>query len=695
MKNIPLPSTIRGWNVAIILILISFFLYYYFLFDKIITAYYHKDNFKRFTSTIENLEVTMLIPQSISRFDTRELQLTVLAKETTEKNVIISIKTEQLSFCNERPTSSSICYQGQGVLEFGSFVKGWQKSNTIWIVTAPRITDERFNLTFEISFCSPSACESKPLNFSGKSEIPIDNSSVLISSLIGTLLLPPWSNGLIPSLALLIVSLNEHRIQPNQKDKQKNWFRQNTATFVFSILYLICFFIIPFCLLSILPIFGYGIDFMIIIIVSFFLIPLIMNRFESIDISSGDPAYVQTSVHANESSSSSFDKLLAELGKKLDEICKGLEHISSTNQLELSRLSQQVTSLTNAVTTPSGLPEKADKLIQQVTRLTDIVANLRDKLSPARAVQEGSAPIDRRSPLDHEYNCLSLLHDDGLISLFRQELPHLSADQFQNKLKDEKFAKCVLSLFVRALKDDWDDLPIANRSLRGWIKEPVFWDQDIQDSSIFTRWLDDLHKSDRKSFKDAMERVFEWMLKAKTDQVDKYLFNIFPQKYTPEIVIPLLAKYLDIYQKEAPTNINWSKVLDYILNMAPLRNKEAPTEIRQILYPFNDKPLWEIANEHRTFSVEKWKEVYTKLLEWLCVIQDKTLVGRIGRSIFQFYKDDGSLEPNTQLGKFVQACIQKAQNSNTEISDQDILNIRKSLCRGQGGNLGHNRRRSP
>ncbi len=695
MKNVPLPSTIRGWNVAIILILISFFLYYHFLFDKIITAYYHKDNFKTFTSTTENLEITVLIPQSISRFDTRELQLTVLAKETTEKNVIISIKTELLSFCDERPTSSSICYQGQGVLEFGSFVKGWQKSNTIWIVTAPRITDERFKLTFEISFCSPSVCESKPLNFSGKSEIPIDNSSVLISSLIGTLLLPPWSNGLIPSLALLIVSLNEHRIQPNQKDKQKNWFRQNTATFVFSILYLICFFIIPFCLLSILPIFGYGIDFMIIIIVSFFLIPLIMNRFESIDISSGDPAYVQTSVHANESSSSSFDKLLTELGKKLDEVCKALEHIGSANQSELSRLSQQVTSLTNAVTTPSGLPEKADKLIQQVTRLTDIVANLRDKLSPARAVQEGSAPIDRRSPLDHEYNCLSLLHDDGLISLFKQELPHLSAEQFQNKLKDEKFAKCMLSLFVRALKDDWDDLPIANRSLRGWIKEPVFWDQDPQDSSIFTRWLDDLHNSDRKLFKDAMERVFEWMLKAKTDQVDKYLFNIFPQKYTPEIVIPLLAKYLDIYQKEAPTNINWSKVLDYILNMAPLRNKEAPTEIRQILYPFNDKPLWEIANEHRTFSVEKWKEVYTKLLEWLCVIQDKTLVGKIGRSIFQFYKDDGSLEPNTQLGKFVQACIQKAQNSNTEISDQDILNVRRSLCRGQGGNLGHNRRRSP
>ncbi len=696
MKNIPLPSTIRGWNVAIILILISFFLYYYFLFDKIITAYYHKDNFKRFTSTIENLEITMLIPQSISRFDTRELQLTVLAKEATEKNVIISIKTEQLSFCNERPTSSSICYQGQSVLEFGSFVKGWQKSNTIWIVTAPRITDERFNLTFEISFCSPFACESKPLNFSGKSEILIDNSSGLINSLIGTLLLPPWSNGLIPSLALLIVSLNEHRIQPNQKHKQKNWFRQNTATFVFSILYLICFFIIPFYLLSIPSIFQYGVDFrIIIIIVCFFLIPLIMNRFESIDISSGNPDDAQTSVHANESSSSSFDKLLAELGKKLDEICKGLEHISSTNQLELSRLSQQVMKLTDTVATPSDLPEKADKLIQQVTRLIDTVAKLRDRLSLAQAVQEGAAPTNRNSPLDHEYNCLSLLHDDGLISLFKQELPHLSADQFQNKLKDEKFAKCVLSLFVRALKDDWDDLPIANRSLRGWIKEPVFWDQDIQDSSIFTRWLDDLHKSDRKSFKDAMERVFEWMLKAKTDQVDKYLFNIFPQKYTPEIVIPLLAKYLDIYQKEAPTNIDWSKVLDYILNMAPLRNKEAPTEIRQILYPFNDKPLWEIANEHRTFSVEKWKEVYTKLLEWLCVIQDKTLVGKIGLSIFQFYKDDGSLEPNTQLGKFVQACIQKAQNSNTEISDQDILNIRKSLCRGQGGNLGHNRRRSP
>ncbi len=701
MKNVPLPSTIRGWNVAIILILISFFLYYHFLFDKIITAYYHKDNFKTFTSTTENLEITVLIPQSISRFDTRELQLTVLAKETTEKNVIISIKTEQLSFCNERPTSSSICYQGQGVLEFGSFVKGWQKSNTIWIVTAPRITDERFKLTFEISFCSPSVCESKPLNFSGKSEIPIDNSSVLISSLIGTLLLPPWSNGLIPSLALLIVSLNEHKIQPKQKNnKQKNklgdWFSQNTATFVFSILYLICFFIIPFCLLSILPIFGYEIDFMIII-VSFFLIPLIMNILESMNIfeSSEDSNSVQTSVHANESSSSSFDKLLTELGKKLDEVCKALEHIGSANQSELSRLSQQVTSLTNAVTTPSGLPEKADKLIQQVTRLTDIVANLRDKLSPARAVQEGSAPIDRRSPLDHEYNCLSLLHDDGLISLFKQELPHLSAEQFQNKLKDEKFAKCMLSLFVRALKDDWDDLPIANRSLRGWIKEPVFWDQDIQDSSIFTRWLDDLHKSDRKSFKDAMERVFEWMLKAKTDQVDKYLFNIFPQKYTPEIVIPLLAKYLDIYQKEAPTNINWSKVLDYILNTAPLRNKEAPTEIRQILYPFNDKPLWEIANEHRTFSVEKWKEVYTKLLEWLCVIQDETLVGKIGLSIFQFYKDDGSLEPNTQLGKFVQACIQKAQNSNTEISDQGISKVRRSLCRGQGGNLGHNRRRSP
>ncbi len=687
MKNVPLPSTIRGWNVAIILTLISFFLYYHFLFDKIITVYYDKDNFKIFTSTTKTLEVTMIIPQSISRFDARELQLKVLAKETIEENVIVSIKTERLTFCNERPTGSSICYQGQGVLEFGSFAKGLPKINTIWIVTAPRMTYERFNLTFEVSFCSPSACESEPLNFSGKSEISVDNSSVLISSLIGTLLLPPWSNGLIPSLALLIVSLNEHKTQLNQKLNQKckdwvgkrfklpsnkviNWFRQNIATLIFIFLYLFFFFIFPFLLLSIPPNFMYREVQFILIIVGFFLIPLIMNfLFERVDIS-------------GVSSSDSFDRLLAELEKKLDEICKGLEHISSTNQSELSRLSQQVTSLANSVATPRDLLEKADTLIQQVMRLTNTVANLRDKLSLARVVQEGSAPMDRRSPLDYAYNCLSLLRDDGLINLFKQELPHLSADQFQNKLKDEKFAKCMLSLFVRALEGNWDDFSIANQSLRGWIKEPIFWDQD---PSLFTRWLDDLHNSDRELFKNAMKRMFGWMLEYKKDQVDKYLFDIFPQKYTSEIVIPLLAEYLDIYQKKAPANINWSKVLDSILNMDPPSDKEAPTEIRQVLYPHSrnellGKPLWEFANEHRTFSVEKWKQVYTKLLEWSCVIKDESLVGEIGRSTFQFYRDDKSLEPNTRLGNFVRECVQKASNSNTEISDQDILKILRSLC---------------
>ena len=128
MKNIPLPGTVTGWRLAVILIILSFFFYYSFLFDGINEEYYSKGfNFYIYKSDEKDIKVEAQIPKTVARFDARELLLTVLAQQEIRDLKILVSSREDLIFCTERPSIFSSCYQSSNVLKFGDFEPGEQK----------------------------------------------------------------------------------------------------------------------------------------------------------------------------------------------------------------------------------------------------------------------------------------------------------------------------------------------------------------------------------------------------------------------------------------------------------------------------------------------------------------------------------------------------------------------------------------
>lgn len=663
MKNLPFPRTVSGWLLSFALIVVSFFLYYGFYFGKLNSKYYDNKLIPGLQSTnLDNVTIEVQIPKAISHFGARELIVTIVVKNDIEHaKLFVSENNSLVLFCPKAPTIFSGCEESRNLLEFNSLKSGERRTKIIWIMVAPRVLSKEDEVQYNFSF------NDTPVSFGAGAQTisKIDDVLTLGHFGLSTLLLPPWSNGVIPAFVLLFIYFFEHKIQPGQKFRNKVFWQQNESDdektsdegkSVKSIwrrhrIQLWAFLAVSFLYFSLGGLL-YGLVqtepiWMLVWIVASVLAFTILWVFISIAFANTDikedPLYKKESV---KSEPSPFEK---QISATLTQMNETLKNISASNK-ELSN--ELVEKLEDLVTRCCDNYDK-QKSSQQENILQELVPAIQ-KIGNLLENRQPEPP--KRSPLDIPYNHISLLIDDGLVRLFKEELPNFSHEQFQAKLNEPGFALCILSLFERANEQKWDDTClIGDMSLMRWIQESVFWQDNPQTGQVvFARWLSEVPKNDENT---AIITLMRWMFKFKTDQVGKYLFDLLPQVCSPQTVVILLADYLDVYQKEGRnTDIQWNKVLEYFLR--PNTHTEplmAEAAISKTWYPFTDNPetsLWNFVSLEKPFSVEDWKSVYTGLLKWLCIIPTDP-AQRLAKEIYEFYREDQMLKPSSPLAKFV------------------------------------------
>jgi hypothetical protein len=232
MNQLPVPRTVSGWFLSVLLILVSFIWYYNGgIFDKVNEQYYGNSSLPGLTSIgQDDFEVTVQIPGTISRFAARELIITVTAKkDVDDATILISEANSLVWLCAKGPAIFSGCEESQNFLEFNSLKAGEQKTKILWVIVAPRVLLKTNNAKYTFS-----SVDGNLLSFgvTAKTESKIDKSLTFKNSFLSTLLLPPWANGFIPVLVLFVVYLFEHKIQPGQKFRRRglNEFRNETVT---------------------------------------------------------------------------------------------------------------------------------------------------------------------------------------------------------------------------------------------------------------------------------------------------------------------------------------------------------------------------------------------------------------------------------------------------------------------------------
>lgn len=217
MSRFPLPQQKRGWQAAIILIIFSFLLYYPCLYTRLENSYYgHFWKSKVYHS--DDLSITFRIPQYVSSFIEREIIISVenLEKKPIDVTIIISATTITsnepvlLQIQSNKTSNDQNILEGSSAVHFFSIPARATDIKSVWVRLPITQSDD---ILFH--FFRDTAAGLVGLDLKDKTIARTDSYCTLLQSLIKTVLLPPWSNGFLPALALIIAwSMEESMAGP-------------------------------------------------------------------------------------------------------------------------------------------------------------------------------------------------------------------------------------------------------------------------------------------------------------------------------------------------------------------------------------------------------------------------------------------------------------------------------------------------
>lgn len=231
------PLTLNGWLVSLVLIPLSFVIYYIGLYGEI-SAMYQKDFWSSATylSREGNIHVRVHIPKYIADFVSREIRLEVWSEAEEIQGLTIIVESKIADDDNkECPSTSNLnppfIYvtaspidenntTGSSTAElevppFGTSV------GTMWVVVKPMKDIQNGQCVTLQFYLLDKELRPQPMEFEdspdGKFTILFDRFQTLRHSLISHLLLPPWSNVVLPSVIFSLVWFVEKSIKPDDE----------------------------------------------------------------------------------------------------------------------------------------------------------------------------------------------------------------------------------------------------------------------------------------------------------------------------------------------------------------------------------------------------------------------------------------------------------------------------------------------
>lgn len=259
-----LPTTFIGFCCAAIFIPVFFFLYYAFAYEEVSEKYQGKLwSSSQFSDNEEKVDIRVNIPKTISDFVDSEIRVQSWNRSVNDKelNLVVSANIYDKSFsgtqgrkkCNTIQVDQPFVYistqpsfdqkksNSVGKSSVILNVPAYGSSNvSLWISMQPdtHIQEKscvvlRFFRVFPLQEGSkvPDSCESGGKNFicpikfddypSGNFVVVFNKQEVMIQSILSILLLPPWSNIVLPSAVLLFISFFEKLIFHLNENKRK------------------------------------------------------------------------------------------------------------------------------------------------------------------------------------------------------------------------------------------------------------------------------------------------------------------------------------------------------------------------------------------------------------------------------------------------------------------------------------------
>jgi len=732
--NLPAPKTRAGWMLSLALISLSFLIYYGIVF-KILSDEY-SDNFWQPSVPLEkgNINIDVKIPRYISEFAAREI--TIRAKNNTNApqdgfSLIIaageikqndmndvcvtwSKNTDRVFFCPSPNVNSIGCtlgddvdkYDGKfsNIVSFDSIPPHGQVVRTVWVGGGQsKDGDDKVDFGFwETSAESLGTNESggeiksesdKCLQF-GLTSARFSSAGTFLQSFLRTLLLPPWSNGLIPALVLFVVYTTESKIQPKKNitkiQPKKNitklppfsqkvffsdvikwlkaffpnaakWFTCDTPprTFVacchfyaFGLVALLYFSIAIFIVS--LPLFcshwiggtdgtirwlSFSIFGVIFIVFS----KIKLGKCEPTDLKDDDPM-----CRAADAPSKPIE-IESDVKETLKKIVAGMSALSS-NRASSSALTEKL---------ESGFSSLSDRLQEAFIGLTDASAKSQAPLVKIQQTLEDmhvllgglSKPqttLNKHSLADYPFNFHAILVDPEPLRLFVEALEAASVFEFNERLENAKFCLNVFSLL--AVKGDISELTVSGNRLIDLLAASNIFETPYDDKeSTLEKWL---NEADPKY----IPKLMDLLLTKKRSLAEKYLFEIDLKKCDAFQVIPLLSKYITQKQEKGEsTDIRWRDLVFYLISLS---EKDIPDNLaaeqadtwQTVLYPVEKRSILLYANEMLPLELEEIDRFYSILLKMLCVLPD--VFQTAATQIYGYYKEVSEDKIPSEINRF-------------------------------------------
>jgi hypothetical protein len=232
----PTPETRAGWFAGILLAVLTFLLYYLVAYSPLEAAYDKAFWSGKPDDANGPLLVNVSIPKYLASFVEREVLVSVTNSSPDETEVALTVSTAPsyvIMHSPETARTGNSDYDGSNVIAFGKIPPHTTFTRSLLVKARGGKWGDQIDFEFFLRTKKPEdeIWSLSSVALGGPSSASIDPPAAFLQSLTKTVLLPPWSNGFLPTLALLSAASLEHRLRKGQRETQPSWIRRKLATF--------------------------------------------------------------------------------------------------------------------------------------------------------------------------------------------------------------------------------------------------------------------------------------------------------------------------------------------------------------------------------------------------------------------------------------------------------------------------------
>lgn len=662
MKDLPVPDTRVGWVSALVVIIVSFFLYYGWGYGylsriyrdaRITVSFYPPEKSeeaeekteegKTVQTTLQTIpiEVQMRVPRYLSSFAPQPVTIvfrntskdesitldrwSILARSCSDENTQENEKRQQeeaddssiVLFCPSPDQTSTMCLDNANFGGGETIYPGDSIQRTLW-ATANHQNKQTGTVCFDIQISTDNNREPDSLTSKEDNEkrTTISNWGSTAYGIIRAILLPPWANGFIPIWGLFYVFIVEDCIPFPGKSKSHRLFLEKVgilAVFYFCIP--VFFFSLPLALLL------HSISLWVPAISLVMMVGGVVYSNKSLDLS------LSCLFHREESPINAMLPFVGNVTHHLLSIEQLFQATQSGGSEQLGRVGQALADLARIL--ELDCCKGSSSLLSGIEKAIADLAGILEQLT--RNNGEESLALQARRALALPWSPTQLIDTEEIAAWYRESLSHLPREAFQQLLiadTEGRFISQMLTLLSKMLADAERNpeeqgrhrLQLSNGDFEdSLVASPIWAIRETGRPNFLRKW-----HSYMKDFPEYREALYRWLFKRKAGWAEEHFFTVILPAAgdSSQESVPLLCIYIKHMQEAGKwVEIPWKRILEYLMNTID-KSTHIPEKAWNVLKPggTQDKFLWEVVEEKTPFGSEEARALHKWLQDILCIV---------------------------------------------------------------------------